>query len=131
MSMEETDLIFQEIREMPSKEVISKVENMEGQILSSIFFVGKKNRGNCPVNNLKELNKDIPYLHFKMGYLFLLNGVLLQGDLICKIDLEGANFADPLYKNSQKHMRLQWKGFLYEFLCFDLDYFQLREFSSN
>ena len=116
---------------MPSKEVISKVENMEGQILSSIFFVGKKNRGNCPVNNLKELNKDIPYLHFKMGYLFLLNGVLLQGDLICKIDLEGANFADPLSKNSQKHMRLQWKGFLYEFLCFDLDYFQLREFSSN
>ena len=43
ISKEETDLIYQEIRKILSKEAVSAAENMEGQILSLLFLVGKKN----------------------------------------------------------------------------------------
>ena len=77
----------------------------------------KKDGGNCPVVNLKDLNRNFPYRHFKMEGLFLLKEMLLPGDKMCKIDLKDAYFAIPLSVKSRKYVRFQWKGLLYEFCC--------------
>ena len=85
----------------------------------SQFFVSceKEGGGNRPVVNLKDLNRNIPYRHFKMEGLFLLKEMLLPGDKMCKIDLKDAYFAIPLSVKSRKYVRFQWKGLLYEFCC--------------
>ena len=66
--------------------------------------------------NLKDLNKNIPYLNFRMEGLFPLKEMLLLGDLIGKIDLKDSYFSIHLAKKSRKHVRFQWMGLLYEFL---------------
>ena len=75
----------------------------------------KKDRRNCAVVSLKDLNRNIMYQHFKLEGLFLLKEMLLPGDLICKIDLKNAYFAIPLSVKSRKYLRFQWKGLLHEF----------------
>ena len=67
--------------------------------------------------NLKNLNKFIPYEHFKMEGLHCLKFLLEQDDLLCKIDLKEAYFSVSLNKNSQKFGIFQWSSNLYEFLC--------------
>ena len=64
----------------------------EDPFLSSLFLVKKKDGGNYPVVNLKDLNRNVPYQQFKMKGLFLLKKMLLSGDKMCKIDLKDAYF---------------------------------------
>ena len=73
--------------------------------------------GNRPVTNLKHLNNFIPYQHFKMEGLNLLQNMLQEKDFMCKLDLKYAYFCVSLKKESRKNVRLQWEGTLYEFLC--------------
>ena len=50
--------------------------------MSNLFLVGKKDGGNRPVINLKNLNASIPYLHFKMEGLHLLKDILKEKDYV-------------------------------------------------
>ena len=102
---------------MLHKGAIKEVEYTQGQYLSSIFLVPKKDSGQRPVRNLRMLNSYIPYLHFKMESVSLLKEILQKGDLVCKIDLKDAYFSVPLYQDSQKYVRFQWRDKLYQFLC--------------
>ena len=47
----------------------------------------------------------------------MLKEMLQQGNYMWKIDLKDAYFSVPLHKESQKYIRFQWKGRLYQFLC--------------
>ena len=67
--------------------------------------------------NLKNLNKFIPYKHFKMEDLHCLRFLPEQDDLLCKVDLKEVYFSVPFNKYSQKFVRFQWSDNLYEFLC--------------
>ena len=102
---------------MLEKGAIQKVVPTQGQFLSNLFLVEKKDGGNRPVINLKNLNKFIPYEHFKMEGLHCLKFLLEQDDLSCKMDLKEAYFSVPLNKTTQKFVRFQWSYDLYEFLC--------------
>ena len=117
MSKEQFSLAEQEVLEILQKGAIQKVVPTQGQFLSHLFLVEKKDGGNRPVINLKNLSKFIPYEHFKMEGLHCLKFFLEQNNLLSKIDLKGAYFSVPLNKNSQKFVRFQWSDNLYEFLC--------------
>ena len=117
LTKEASDLVDQEVQDMLRKGAIVVSDPKEDQFLSSLFLVKKKDGGNRPVVNLKDLNRNIPYRHFKMEGLFLLKEMLLPGDKMCKIDLKDAYFAIPLSVKSRKYVRFQWKGLLYEFCC--------------
>ena len=114
---EEQILVDQEIEKMLEKQAIKSVQPSKDQFLSTLFLVTKKDGGYRPVVNLKNLNWYIPYEHFKMEGLFLLKEILQKNDYMCKIDLKDAYFAVPLHSSSQKHIRLKWKGNVYQFLC--------------
>ena len=75
--------------------------------VSQLFVSCEKERwgGNRPLVNLKDLNRNIPYQHFKMEGLFLLKEMLLPEDKMCKIDLKDAYFAIPLLVKSRKYVR--------------------------
>ena len=115
---EEMCLVDHEVQEMLSKGAIELLELCQGQFLSSLFLVEKKEAG-CfrPVINLKSLNQYIPYEHFKMESLSLLKDILQPGDFMCKVDLKVPYFAVPLSKNSSKHVRFLWREKLYQFIC--------------
>ena len=114
---DQKELIGLELKGMLEKEAISKVSHQEGEFSSQIFLVGKKDRGNRRVTNLKNLNKFVRYQHFKMEGLQCLKFLLPKGDYMCKIDLKDVYFSVGLSKESQKLVRFQWEGSLYEFLC--------------
>ena len=117
MSKESESLVEQEILEMLVKGAIQKVQHCPGEFLSNMFLVGKKDGGNRPVINLKQLNELVPYQKFKMEGLHSLKSLLQQGDFLCKIDLKDAYFTVPLNKNSHKFVRFLWSGNLYQFIC--------------
>ena len=57
-----------------------------------------KDAGHLPVIKLKQLNRCILYVNFKMEVLFLLEKLMQKGDYICKIELKDAYFLVP-YKS--------------------------------
>jgi len=115
-------MVEEEIQSMLGKGAIKKVPSQKGEFLSSIFLVPKKDGGNRPVINLKNLNSFIPYQHFKMEGLHVLRDLIQEGDFMCKIDLKDAYFVVPIAPESKKFLRFLWGQSLFEFqcLCFGL-----------
>ena len=122
MSKEQFSLVEQEVFEMLQKGAIQNVVPKQGQFLRNLLLVEKKDGGNRPMVNFKNLNKFIPYEHFSLKGLHCLKFLLEQDDSLCKIDLKEAYFSFPLNKNSQRFVRFQWSGDIYQFLylCFGL-----------
>ena len=116
MSEQQSLLVDQEISKL-EKGAIQKAETAQEEFLSNIFLVGKKDGGNRPVINLKNLDTFIPNEYFKMEGLHCLKFLLEQTEFLCKIDLRHAYFAIPLSEHSSKYVRFKWSGNLYEFLC--------------
>ena len=66
MSKDDKILVNPEISDMLKKGEIRECQPYPNQFVSTLFSVGKKNRGNRPVINLKILNKLIPYQLLQM-----------------------------------------------------------------
>ena len=112
---------------MLKKGAIRKVQPSKGEFVSNLFLVKKKDGGQRPVINLKQLNAYIPYCHFKMEGLQNLKYMLQKGDYMCKLDLKDAYFSVPLEKNSRQFVRFRWPGIF----AFALVWDQHHEYSQN
>ena len=110
LNQEQQKQVDLEVKAMVEKGSISNVCHTKGEFLSSLFLISKKGGRNRPVINLKDLNRFIPYKHFKMEGLHCLKYMLQKGDYICKIDLKDAYFSVPLHKDSRKLVRFPWFG---------------------
>ena len=73
---------------MLEKGPIREAIHCKDQFVSHLFLVSKKDGGQRPVINLKNLKIFIPYKHFKMEGLHLLKEILERGDYLCKLDLK-------------------------------------------
>ena len=109
--------IDQEISDMLQKGAIQVVSPMNGEFLSPVFLVKKKDGGNRPVINLKELNSYVTYQHFKMEGLYLLKHLIQIGDWMIKIDLKDAYFTVPVSKQHQPLLCFMDGGLRYQFSC--------------
>ena len=85
--------------------------------LSAKFFWDRKKRVVFTRLRFEKIESIILYLHFKMEDPKQLKDLLRQNDLMVKIDLKDAYFSIPLYPETQKYVRFQWQGNLYQFLC--------------
>ena len=105
------------------KDAIQPISPRKNQYLSNLFLLSKRDGGNRPVINWEHLNSFIPYQHFKMEGMNLLQNMLQKGDYMCKVDLKVNCFCVSLKKESRKYVRFQWQETLYKFLflCFGLD----------
>ena len=101
---------------MIRKKAISQTSSTNILHVSNIFPRPKKDGGTRTIINLKNLNKFIPYEHFKMESLENIKHLLKKGDLMVKIDLKDAYWSVPISKKSQNMMAFSWEGNLYKFL---------------
>ena len=74
----------QEVKEMMEKDPIREEIHCKDQFVSHLSLVSKKDGGQRPVIDVKELNTFIPYKYFKMEGLHLLKEILERGDYLCK-----------------------------------------------
>ena len=66
--------------------------------------------------NLKHLNRQIEFIHFKMESLKQVPNLLRKGDLMVKIDLKDAYWNVPIGKKSQELLCFDWGEKRYKFL---------------
>jgi hypothetical protein len=120
LSPSQERVLNQEMEALLSKEAIHQVQTQtplnEG-FISSMFIVPKKDGGNRPVINLKQLNQFLVYEHFKMEGIHMLRDILKPDDYLVKIDLKDAYLTVPIWKHHQKYLRFLWKGTQHEFAC--------------
>ena len=117
LNEKESLLVEEEIQTLIQKGAIAKVDHLEGQFVSPLFLVPKKDGTQRPVINLKKLNSFVEYNHFKMEGIHLLKDLLQPQDFMVKVDLKDAYFSVPMHKAHQKFLRFRWKDTLYQFQC--------------
>lgn len=64
--------------------IIKPAHFSQKQFLSPIFLVPRKDSGQRPVSNLKKLNKNMSYAHFKTERLLLLKELPPENKYMCK-----------------------------------------------
>ncbi len=118
-SSEETALIASEVQSLFAKKAIEPVPNhlKANSFVSQLFLRPKKDGGWRPVFNLRKLNTYITYEHFKMEGLYMLKGLLSQGDFVAKIDLKDAYFTIPIAPPDRRYLCFEWNGVLWQFTC--------------
>ena len=109
MNKKQIALVDLELKEMSRKGAIKRTQSVQGEFLSNLFLVWKKD-GYRPVISLKMLSQFIPFLHFQMEGLSQLKQLIQEEDWMWKLDLKDAYFSVPLDRNSRKFKRFQWKG---------------------
>ena len=85
------------------------------QFVTHIFLASKKDEANRPVIDLKQLNKHVKYMHFKMEGIPNLVDLIQRDDHMCKLDLKDAYFVIPVALQYQEYLKFRWNGVLYKF----------------
>ena len=71
LTKEASGLVDQEVQDMLMKGTIVVLGYKEDQFLSQLFLAKKRDGGNSPAANLKDLNSNISYQHLKIeGFFF-------------------------------------------------------------
>ena len=116
MSAQESLLVTREVKSMLENGAIQNPFVKKGQFLSNLFLLGKTYGGNRPVINVQILKACIPYLHFKIEGLHLLNNMLKEKDYIRKRPEGCLLLCSTASKTSEVHPVLM-EGQSYKFLC--------------
>lgn len=121
-STDKAKVVTDEVNKLLAKGAILKVDPVEGQFISNIFLVPKKDGTLRPVINLKNLNTFVKYQHFKQENISFALDLINRNDFLTSIDLTDAYFSLGIHKDFKKYLRFSWNNNLYEFqvLCFGL-----------
>ena len=117
LSPQECSLVQKEIGKLLQKGAITPVKSVQGQFVSQIFVVPKKDGKFRPVVNLKALNRFMKRLHFKMEGVHLLKDLLQKGDWMVTIDLKDAYLSVPVAQEHRFFLRFTWGCQLFQFQC--------------
>ena len=95
--------------------VIKEVEHTPGEYISPIFIVPKKNGEYRMILNLKQLNENIVYHHFKMETFESALKLVKKNCYFASVDLRHAYYSVPLSEEVQKKFRFQKSGKVYQY----------------
>lgn len=105
------------INDLLSIGAIQECTEENGQFLSGIFLVPKKNGKMRFILNLKNLNQFTDTSHFKMEDFRTVLKLMSEGCFMASFDLQDAYLMIPIHKNYWKYLRFIWNNHLYEFIC--------------
>lgn len=111
----EKQAVDAEIEKLAKKRVISSCTSESGQFVSPVFTRPKKDGNHRMILNLKELNKNIPYCHFKMDTLQTALSLVTKNCYMASIDLKDAYYSVPICPEHKKFLRFKWKGQVWQF----------------
>ena len=113
--LHESQVIDSEIQKLLNIGVIKEVEHHPEEFISPIFVIPKKDGEDRMILNLKELNKSIPYHHFKMETFELALKLVKPNCFFGSVDIRHAIYSIPVSKESQLKLRFQKSGKVYSF----------------
>ena len=67
--------------------------------------------------NLKKLNEDVVYKHFKMDTLETRLNLVDKGSYMTTVDIRNAYYAVNIHHDFQKYLKFTHKGVMYKFTC--------------
>ena len=114
-SPHESQVIDIEIQKLLNIGVIKEVEHHPEEFISPIFVIPKKDGEYRMILNLKELNKSIPYHHFKMETFELALKLVKPNCFFGSVDIRHTYYSIPVSKESQLKLRFQKSGKVYSF----------------
>lgn len=97
--------------------IIEKADHSYGEFVSQIFSVPKRNGGLRIILNLKPLNCDIQYHHFKMENLNSVLNLINEHCFMASIDLKDAYYSVNIHESFRKYLRFLWNDQLFQFTC--------------
>ena len=118
LDLDEQHVIDTEIDKLLAKGVITPSSHEEGEYISPIFTRAKKDGSFRVILNLKCLNTHVQYHHFKMDSLNTVLQMVKPGCFMASIDLKDAYYSVPIATADQKYLKFQWRGKLYQYVCF-------------
>ena len=117
-SQKEKQYLGTEIAQLLQMQVIEQTEHCEGEFISVIFLRPKKQPGKYRVIlNLKGLNLDVEYHHFKMDTLETALKLVTRGCFMISIDIKDAYYTIRIHEDYRKYLRFEFEGQLYQFTC--------------
>ena len=115
-------MLESEINTLLTKEIICKSDKEPGDFISSLFTRPKKDGSKRMILNLKTLNQNIIYKHFKMESLSTAFECMRPGCFMASVDLKDAFFTIPMYVPHQKYLKFLFEDELYQFQCMPQGY---------
>ena len=104
-----------EIDKLLTKGVIKECEHENGEFISPIFVTPKKDGGYRLILNLKDLNEDVEFSHFKMETFADILKLVKSNCYMASLDIKDAYYTIPVAEEYQKYLKFTWKGKLYKF----------------
>lgn len=121
LSEEENKALRNMIKQLEIDGVIEKCEREDGDYVNNVFLREKKY--DCEsykkyrmILNVKELNKQVEYVHFKMDTLESCLNMMDRNCFMASIDLSNAYHAIPMHSDYTKYFKFQYEGHLYKYL---------------
>ena len=112
-------MIKDEIDKLLTKGIIKETCHKEKEFVSPIFISHKSNGGIRLILNLKQLNKNIEYHHFKMDSINTLVLNLITKDcFMASIDLKDAYYSVKISESFQRYLKFEFLDKLCKVVCF-------------
>jgi len=109
--------MIEEIKSLIQKQAVVKTTPKQGQFVSRIFLVPKRDGSFHPVINLKPLNFFIRKCHFKMEGTEMLRDLPQPSSWMYGINLKDAYLSVSIRQEHRQYLRFTWMGSMYEFTC--------------
>ncbi|GFO26946.1 Pol polyprotein [Plakobranchus ocellatus] len=114
-SDQECEIVTEEIQNLVNKGIISECEHARGEVISTVFIRQKKDGMWRLILNLKRLNTEVTYRHFKMPNLCSALKLVKKDAFMASIDLKDAYFSVSMHNAYKKFFRFKWRDKLFEF----------------
>ena len=86
------------------------------EYVSPIFITPKSDGGYRLILNLKRLNEEVVYNHFKMDNIKAVLQLVTPYCYMFKIDLKDAYYSVKVDKQHQSFLKFSWRGQIYKFV---------------
>lgn len=116
-SVEDVEKIKIEINKLLSKAAIERCTDEPDQFILPFFLILKPDKSNRFISNLKNLNKFVKTVHFKMEDIRSARNLISRYMYMCSIDVKDAYYLIPIHNNHKKCLRFKFLDETFQFTC--------------